>query len=322
MADWQPSATIESLRKRAELFAYIRHFFQDKGVLEVDTPVMSHCAVSDPFIDSIEVNYHEAVGLDSAPMYLQTSPEYAMKRLLAGGSGSIYQMSKVFRNGECGRRHNPEFTMLEWYQPGYDEGDLMEEVEALIKPILKLNAIERVSYSDLFQRYLGFRPENVSVRDLKSETLKYVDIQLEDEDPDTWLNLLVSHVIEPKLEEVPAIFVTEYPASQAALAKVRLNNRGEKVAARFELFIKGVELANGYHELTDYREQESRLNADQATRGLLGLPQRPLDTRLVSALESGLPDCAGVALGVDRLLMLASGERAIADVLSFDHLRA
>ena len=319
MADWQPTASIENLRKRAELFDYIRDFFKQRGVLEVDTPVMSHCAVSDPFIDSIEVNYQASVGLEIAPMYLQTSPEYAMKRLLAAGSGAIYQMGKVFRNGEHGSRHNPEFTMLEWYRPGMDDADLMGEVEALIKPVLKIDGpVERITYSDLFQKYLGFRPENTGLDELIAETRKHIDIELEDDDPDTWLNLLMSHVIEPELKALKAVFVTEYPASQAALAKVREGEQGFPVAARFELFVQGVELANGYHELTDADEQKRRLEADQEQRKNLDLPQRPLDMRLVEALKKGIPDCAGVALGVDRLLMLAVSADALADVIPFD----
>jgi len=322
MNDWQPSASIENLRKRGELFGYIRDFFKKQGVLEVDTPVMSNCAVSDPFIDSIEVAYRETVGLEGRALYLQTSPEYAMKRLLSAGSGPIYQMSKVFRNGEYGRRHNPEFTMLEWYRPGFDDADLMEEIEALIKPVLQLDQIERVTYSDLFLRYLGFRPEEVALEDLVKETRKHIDIELDDPDPDTWLNLLMSHVIEPQLEQVDAMFVMDYPQSQAALARVRENAAGTLVAARFELFVRGVELANGYYELTDSTEQKRRLEADQKQRVLLDLPQRPLDTRLVDALEAGMPDCAGVALGVDRLLMLALKEQSLADVIPFDLPRA
>jgi len=322
MSDWRPSATIENLRHRAQLFDHIRDFFKQLDVLEVDTPVMSQCAVSDPFIDSFELNYCPVVGVDEQTYYLQTSPEYAMKRLLAAGSGAIYQMSKVFRNGEYGSRHNPEFTMLEWYQPGYDDHQLMDEVEALVVPILGLKSIERITYSDLFMRYLGFRPELVGVDRLVAETKKYVDITLQDDDPDTWLNLLISHVIEPQLKKVAAIFVTEYPASQAALAKVRQNSVGEWVAARFELFVNGVELANGYHELTDPQEQQKRLQIDQTHRERLQLPQRPLDYRLVEALEAGLPDCAGVALGVDRLLMLALNAGSIAEVIPFDYSKA
>jgi len=323
MTDWQPTASIENLRKRAELFGYIREFFKQRDVLEVDTPVMSHCAVSDPFIDSIEVNYQASVGLEIAPMYLQTSPEYAMKRLLAAGSGAIYQMGKVFRNGEHGGRHNPEFTMLEWYRPGMDDADLMDEVEVLIKPVLKIyGQVERITYSDLFQKYLGFRPENTGLADLIAETRKHIDIDLKDDDPDTWLNLLMSHVIEPELKALTAVFVTEYPASQAALSRVREGKQGFPVAARFELFVRGVELANGYHELTDADEQKRRLEADQEQRKNLDLPQRPLDMRLVEALKKGIPDCAGVALGVDRLLMLAVSADALADIIPFDLTKA
>ncbi|WP_415885862.1 EF-P lysine aminoacylase EpmA [Neptuniibacter sp. QD37_6] len=322
MNDWQPSASIDNLRKRGELFGYIRDFFKQRGVLEVDTPVMSNCAVSDPFIDSIEVDYRETLGAEGRQLYLQTSPEYAMKRLLAAGSGPIYQMSKVFRNGEYGRRHNPEFTMLEWYRPGFDDTDLIDEIEALIKPVLQLDQVERITYSDLFFRYLGFRPEEVVLEDLIKETRKHIDIELDDSDPDTWLNLLMSHVIEPQLEQVDAIIVMDYPQSQAALARVRKNSAGITVAARFELFVRGVELANGYYELTDSVEQKRRLDADQKQRATLDLPQRPLDTRLVDALEVGMPDCAGVALGVDRLLMLALRESSLANVIPFDLPRA
>ncbi|WP_299180346.1 EF-P lysine aminoacylase EpmA [uncultured Neptuniibacter sp.] len=318
MTDWQPSASLNNLQKRAELLRYIREFFHQHNVLEVDTPVMSNCAVSDPFIDTLEVNYQSAVGLPVDTLYLQTSPEYAMKRLLAAGSGAIYQMGKVFRNGEYGGRHNPEFTMLEWYRPGFTDSDLMDEVEALVRPLLQCQPIERITYSDLFKRYLGFRPEAVTLNELVAETQKHIDIELEDSDPNTWLNLLMSHVIEPELVSVDALFVTDYPASQAALAKVRKNPQGQSVAARFELFVKGVELANGYHELTDWEEQKMRLESDQALRQQLGLPERPLDYRLVDALKSGMPECAGVALGVDRLLMLILSTGQISDVLPFD----
>ncbi|WP_350227779.1 amino acid--tRNA ligase-related protein [Neptuniibacter halophilus] len=226
MNSWQPSASIEMLHKRAELFSYIRDFFRQRQVLEVDTPVLSQCAVSDPFIDSIEVSYRPTLAHDAQTMYLQTSPEYAMKRLLAAGSGAIYQMGKVYRNGEYGGRHNPEFTMLEWYRPGFDDARLMDEVEALIGPLLALKSVPRVRYSDLFQRYLGFRPEEAELEQLISVTREHIDIQMDDSDPDSWLNLLMSHVIEPQLAELDAVFVTDYPASQAALAQARGCGRG------------------------------------------------------------------------------------------------
>ena len=322
MSLWQPSASVANLQKRAETLRFIRDFFYARGVMEVETPLMSAAAVSDPFIDSIEVGYSAAPNVDGEDFYLQTSPEYAMKRLLAAGSGPIYQLGKAFRNGEQGKKHNPEFTMLEWYRPGFDDQALMDEIETLLSPLLGLSGIERVTYADLFQRYLGFHPDHLSAGQLAIEARKHIDVQWEDDDRDTWLNLLMSHVIEPKLITVPALFVMEYPESQAALARVRLDAQQKPVAARFELFVRGVELANGYHELTDAEEQKCRLEADQQKRKELGLPQRPLDYRLVDALAAGMPDCAGVALGVDRLIMLMLDVESIAEVISFDFPRA
>lgn len=321
-SEWQPTADMEYLRGRADLLAQIRAFFAARGVLEVETPVMSHCAVSDPFIDSIEAHYAPYPGAQSEILYLQTSPEYAMKRLLAAGSGAIYQMGKVFRNGECGQRHNPEFTMLEWYRPGFDDLQLMDEVEALVAPLLGLERIERLTYGEVFQRYLGLDPYQATLQQLVDTTRRHVDVVMEDEARDSWLNLLMSHVIEPKLAAERAVFVYEYPGSQAALARVRDDAEGRSVAARFELFVDGMELANGYHELTDAAEQAARLAQDQQVRGTLGLPQRPLEQRLVAALSAGLPDCAGVALGVDRLVMLALNARHIDQVVSFPFSRA
>jgi len=315
--DWQPTASIENLRRRGAILAQIRSFFAERGVLEVEVPLMSHCAVSDPFIDTIETRYQPFPGADAEALYLQTSPEYALKRLLAAGSGPIYQMSKAFRNGESGRRHNPEFTMLEWYRPGLDEQQLMDEVADLVMAVLGLEQIERLTYQQVFEHYLGINPHDASVAELKALTLQHMELDLDDDDRDSWLNLLMSHVIEPKLAERSAVFVCDYPASQAALAKVREDASGRPVATRFELFVNGIELANGYHELTDAAEQARRLEADRQQRSMLGLPQRPLEQRLVGALEAGLPDCAGVALGVDRLVMLALNTESIGDVIAF-----
>lgn len=319
---WQPTAPIENLRRRGEILARIRQFFAQRDVLEVEVPLMSHCAVSDPFIDSFEVGYQPFPGADGQTLYLQTSPEYAMKRLLAAGSGAIYQMSRAFRNGECGRRHNPEFTMLEWYRPGLNDQQLMDEVAELVMPILAVERVERLTYEQVFEKYLGLNPHTASLDRLVVETRRHVDVAMDDEDRDSWLNLLMSHVIEPKLAEYGAIFICDYPASQAALSKVKTDASGRAVATRFELFVNGIELANGYHELTDAPEQARRLEADQQQRAELGLPQRPLEKRLVEALEAGLPDCAGVALGVDRLVMLALGIENIDEVIAFPFERA
>jgi len=317
---WRPNAPIHNLRARAKVLAQVRQFFAERNVLEVETPVLSHCAVSDPFIDSIEVSFGFQPGIEDERLYLQTSPEYAMKRLLAAGSGDIYSMAKVFRNGESGPRHNPEFTMLEWYRQGFDDRRLMAEVDALLRSVIPDLEVSYLSYAQLFESELGLDPHTARVEQLQRVCREHVDAPFEDDDRDTWLNLLMSHVLEPRLQG--AVFIHSYPASMAALARVREDEQERPVAARFELFVNGIELANGYHELTDAAEQSRRLRADQQQRAGLGLPQRPLDQRLVQALEAGLPDCAGVALGVDRLVMLALGVDSLSKVVSFMHARA
>lgn len=315
---WRPTATIQNLRRRAEILSQIRAFFAERQVMEVDTHLLSHCAVSDPFIDSMQVNYQSLPSGEITPMFLQTSPEYAMKRLLCAGSGPIYQLAKVFRNGESGRRHNPEFTLLEWYQTGFNLPQLMQEVEALIQLILPDQSFEYISYRDVFKRTLQLDPFTASLAELKAACREQVEASFEDEDRDTWLNLLMSHLIEPHLN---ATFVHSYPPSQAALANIAQDEYGTRVAARFEVYVRGIELANGYHELTDAQEQKRRLKADHDQRKQLGLPTYPLEMRLVHALEQGLPECAGVALGVDRLIMLALDCNQIQDVIPFsiDH---
>jgi lysyl-tRNA synthetase class 2 len=317
---WRPNAPIHNLRARARVLAQVRHFFAERNVLEVETPVLSQCAVSDPFIDSLEVSFGFRPGVEDERLYLQTSPEYAMKRLLAAGSGDIYSMAKVFRNGESGRRHNPEFTMLEWYRQGFDDRQLMAEVDALLRSVIPNLEVSYLSYAQLFESELGLDPHTASLEQLQRVCREHVDAPFEDDDRDTWLNLLMSHVLEPRLQG--AVFIHSYPASMAALAQLREDEQGRPVAARFELFVNGIELANGYHELTDAAEQERRLQADQQQRAALGLPKRPLEQRLVQALEAGLPDCAGVALGVDRLVMLALGADGLDQVVSFMHERA
>ncbi|WP_409525009.1 EF-P lysine aminoacylase EpmA [Nitrincola sp. MINF-07-Sa-05] len=317
---WEPTASIEHLRRRAAILSGIRDFFAARQVMEVDTQILSHCAVSDPFIDSIEANFN-LIGSDQMqPLYLQTSPEYAMKRLLVAGAGSIYQLGKVFRNGEVSRRHNPEFTMLEWYRIGFDHWQLMDEVEALVLSVLPDLTIRRISYRDLFLNHLDIDPHVASSAQLSRLCRAHIDAPFEDDDPDTWRNLLMSHLIEPALEE--GVCVYGFPASQAALARVERDETGIEVATRFELFVDGLELANGYYELTDAAEQARRLAADQQQRERLQLPLRPTEQRLVAALQKGLPECAGVALGVDRLVMLALGASDIAQVIPFAFDRA
>ncbi len=322
---WQPSATVPQLRQRALVLGQIRDFFRDRNLLEVDTPVMSHYGVSDPHIDSIPVAFTPDGAATSQTMWLMSSPEYAMKRLLAAGSGSIFQIAKAFRNGEAGRRHNPEFTLLEWYRVGFDLGSLMHEVADLVDRVLEPQLGQQQwrywSYRTAFKNVLKLDPHTATDAQLRECALSHIDIQMHASTPrDTWLDLLMSHCIEPALPQ--ACFIYDYPASQAALARLGVDEQGTTVARRFEVYINGVELANGYHELTDAQEQRQRFMADNQGRQSLCKPEMVADQRLIEALQSGLPDCSGVALGIERLLMLALGETDIAKVVAFHHPRA
>jgi len=319
MVDWQPTAALANIKARAELNAQIRAFFAEREVLEVETPLMCQATATDPHLHSYGVP--QAAGPD---YYLQTSPEFAMKRLLAAGSGAIYQLGKSFRFAESGRRHNPEFTMLEWYRPGFDLAELMTEVAGLVQEVIGEDAlaVERLSYREAFQRYLNVDPFQVSLDELKAHATRHISIELAYEPRDTWLDLLMSHVIEPQLGQQGMTFLYGYPPSQASLAQVTQDEQGTLVAARFELYIKGVELANGYHELIDAEEQRQRFEQDQRERGAAGEAVHPMPEHLLAALESGMPDCAGVALGVDRLLMLKVGAQHLDEVLTFPHERS
>lgn len=320
LSDWQPTAEILTLRERAKVLAQVRAFFAERGVMEVDTQCMSHAAVSDPFIDTLEVSFHAYPGADTQTLYLQSSPEYAMKRLLAADSGPIYQLGKAFRNGEVGRMHNPEFTMLEWYRPRFSSDELMDEVQALVTEVLGPQHWERLTYRELFQRFVEVDPHTASIEELQAVLAPEVDCAFTDERKDTWLELIMSHLIEPKLVE--PVMVYDFPASQAALAELRTDAHGVAVATRFELYAGGMELANGYQELRDASEQADRLQADESTREQLGAPCRPLETRLVAALQAGFPACSGVALGFDRLLMIKLGLTSIKEVIPFAFERA
>ena len=276
--------------------------------MEVETPLMCSASVTDPHILSIEVkpNY-----------FLQTSPEYAMKRLLAAGSGCIYQITKAFRQDEAGHFHNPEFTMLEWYRVGFDHHALMHEMDALLQFTLNTLPAEKKSYSELFHAHLQLDPHQASLQELRAAAVNNnVQVETEINDRDTWLQLLMSHCIEPLLGKERPCFVYDFPASQAALARIQPGN--PPVAARFEVYVQGIELANGFHELQDAQEQRARFEKNLEARKQLGQPHMPIDEFFLSALAHGLPDCAGVALGIDRLAMLAVGTQRISDVLSFD----
>ncbi|WP_111642574.1 EF-P lysine aminoacylase EpmA [Marinimicrobium alkaliphilum] len=312
---WQPSASLERLAQRAAINRQIRTFFDDRGVMEVELPVLGRAPVTDPFIEPIRAR------CNGATRYLQTSPEYAMKRLLAAGSGPIYSLGKAFRDGESGRRHNPEFTLLEWYRPGWDDTRLMDEVAELVGHLHPGVVVTRLRYRDWFVEHLGIDPHRATGAELAAVGRAHVEIDLDESDRDAWMDLLVTHVLEPRLPE-GLVLVSDYPASQAALARIVPDPTGQPVARRFEAFLNRMELANGYWELTDAEEQRQRFETDLAKREGYGLPQYPIDESLLAALTAGMPACAGVALGVDRLLMTLLKAEGIADVLSFDTERA
>ena len=313
--DWRPTASIETLRLRARVLAQIRSFFSARGVLEVETPLLAAAPVTDLHLQALSCRYHGPGADGGRELFLQTSPEFAMKRLLAAGSGPIFQICKAVRNGEAGRRHNPEFTILEWYRPDWDHHRLMDEVDELLGEVLGTRPGERLTYAEAFERYAAIDPHSTSDEALR---LRVEALGMDSTDGlrrDDLLDLILTHVIEPKLGHDQPTLIHDYPASQAALARIRPGD--PPLAERFEVFAEGVELANGYHELADPDEQRRRFEADLEARRQAGLPEVPIDDRLLAALDHGLPNCAGVALGVDRLLMLAAGTRDIADVLAF-----
>ena len=314
MALWKPTSTLETLQSRAAMLRQIRAFFEAREVLEVETPALSLAAISDPAIHSI------ATATGQQRRYLHTSPELAMKRLLAAGSGDIYQICKVFRNGESGRNHNLEFTLLEWYRLDWEAAQLQAETIALIQSLSKAPlAVKHLSYTRCFQQTLGIDPLGISVKELENlATSKSIHPGCE-LSKDAWLDLLLSMLIVPLFPEGQLTVVKDYPASQAALA--RLNDDGQ-TAARFEVFWGQTELGNGYHELADPLEQRQRFELDQKHRQASGLPVMPLDENFLDALDAGFPDCAGVALGLDRLLMKITGQDHIDAVISFPANRA
>ncbi len=314
---WQPTASIEQLRQRATLIASIRQFFAERDVMEVDTPAMSHATVTDIHLHTFQTEFVGPGYADGSKLFFMTSPEFHMKRLLAAGSGCIYQINKAFRNEENGRYHNPEFTMLEWYRVGFDHHQLMDEMDDLLQKVLQCAAADRMTYQQAFIEALGVCPLEGSMDDLKvvAGQLGLSDIAEPEHDRDTLLQLLFSVGVENKIGQVVPAFVYDFPASQAALAKI--NPEDHRVADRFEVYFKGIELANGFHELDNPKEQLARFEQDNAKRVEMGLQPQPIDHHLIAALESGLPDCAGVALGIDRLIMLALGCDHIDQVTAF-----
>jgi lysyl-tRNA synthetase class 2 len=318
-ADWRPSASLEVLQLRARLLQRARAYFEASGALEVETPVLVRAAVTDVHLESLAVHRSdgERVG------FLHTSPEYAMKRLLCAGAPDIFQVAHVFREGERGRRHNPEFTMIEWYRLGMDHFELMNDVEALLRTLLEpLRAVgptTHVTYADAFESALGVNPLEAATADIEAAAMRSgLDIPPGiASERDSLLDLAMATLVTARFPSDRITFVRDFPASQAALARV-----DGPVAARFEAFWGGLELANGFHELDDAREQALRFESDDATRRARGQPARTMDQSFLAALAAGLPPCAGVALGFDRVVMVAVGARHIDEVVAFPTERA
>lgn len=319
---WQPSAPLSHLIKRARILQKIRQFFYDRNITEVETPILSQAAVTDVHLDSFHTQYNAFPNVSQCKtLSLITSPEYHMKRLITAGIGPIYQITKCFRNEATGRYHNPEFTLLEWYRPGFEMTDMIDEVDALLKTILQCKSAERISYQDLFYQHLGYNPLTVSEKALyqKVESL-HLGFECTTSDRDNLLQFLFTFGVEPHIGQDRPIAVYGFPATQAALAEIYHDD--PRIAKRFEFYYKGVELANGFKELTCAKEQRSRFENDNQLRAVRGLPQQHLDEYFLSALDAGMPETSGVAVGVDRLIMLAMRANQLSDVLSFNVERA
>ena len=317
--DWQPSSDIQTLKRRAQLLSDVRRFFAERGVLEVETPILSQSAPTAIYLDSFSTDY-QPTGLTPKSYFLQTSPEFAMKRLLAAGCGDIYQIARVFRHGELGRLHNPEFTMLEWYRPTLTYKALMQEVDTLLQDIAGFLPAIYERYHSLFLHYLNLNLEQTDTDSLRQTALDRVSALPDDWqcDRDGWLDILMSEVIEPELaKRQQPVIVYAVPASQAQLAKLYENDLSMTVAARFEVYAGGLELANGYDECLDAAELRARFNRDNEQRRAAGKSQMPMDDRLLAGIHAGMPACTGVALGLDRLLLLITGKNNLADVISF-----
>lgn len=312
----------QRLQGRAKLYTLIRNFFSDRGVLEVETPILSAAGNTDPNIESFNAPFHGHVDAGSRERWLRTSPEYSLKRLLADGVGDCYELGRVFRNGEAGERHNPEFTMLEWYRVGWNHRQLMEEAIALVEAALALvgQRVEVVieGYRQFFLDELGLDPLHADIDELRKPLTEY-DIDPSGLTRDDWLDLLITHKLQPSFPRERITVIHDYPASQSALARIRPGN--PPLAERFELYLGPHELANGYHELNDATEQRARFERDNARRRERGLREMPIDEQLLAVLGR-MPDCAGVAMGIERLLMCMAGTDRIADVLAFPFSKA
>jgi lysyl-tRNA synthetase class 2 len=323
---WQPTLTWQNAQKRAHILQQIRKFFADRNVVEVETPALSLGTVTDVHLEALTCRYNflaDSSDEQSAPLYLQTSPEFHMKRLLAAGYGCIFQISKAFRHEAAGRFHNPEFTMLEWYRLGFDHFDLIKEIAELLKTVLHCAQPSLLTYQQLFIEYTGLDPLNATKDQLLvviTHENKLSDWLTAEQDIDILLQFIFSEIIEPNIGKDAPCFVYNFPKSQASLAKVCSND--DRVAQRFECYYQGIELVNGFNELIDPEEQLKRFQQDNEYRNELGLKETIIDKNFISALSHGLPQCAGVALGVDRLIMLALKADHIEEVISFPVDRA
>ena len=315
---WKPAADPEIIKSRAGMLETIRAFMSERNVLEVETPVLAHATVTDPNIRSLSTILQTPGSAITETLFLQSSPEFAMKRLLASGSGPIYQITRVFRDGEAGRWHNPEFTMLEWYRPGFDHQQLMDELDKLLQD-LQFSPSQRRTYAGIFMEKTGIDPHHCNTEELKSYAYIH-GLGSAAHDRNVLLDYIFSHCITPYLGIERPEFIHDYPACQAALA--RLSGTQPPVAERFELFINGMEIANGFHELSDTEEQRKRFVQDNTRRQDSGLPFCKMDEYLLAALGAGLPDCAGVAVGIDRLLMAMHNRNSISEILAFPIDRA
>lgn len=319
MTDFAPSASWKNLKLRSELLRRLREFFHDRGFLEVETPILSADVVVDRHLEP----FHATLAPDPRKpgegqrLYLQTSPEFHMKRLLAAGGEAIFQVTRAFRNGERGRLHNPEFTLVEWYRGGDDYDAGMTLLSELCVSLLETKEADRVTFREAFLRHAGVDPFAAADKHLRQACLAAADSDL---DRDALLDLLLVERVEPHLGRGRPTILCDYPPSQAALAMVR---GGEfPVAERFELYVDGIELANGYHELLDAGELRRRASEANAHRAAAGRQRLPEQSRLLAAMEHGLPDCCGCALGFDRVAMLAAGATSIDEVLAFPIERA
>ncbi len=333
--DFLPTASLEQLKNRSDILHHLRDYFYQRHYMEVETPLLSHETIVDAHLNSFVVSADDS---SRENLYLQTSPEAGMKRLLAAGARSIFQITRSFRKGEVGKLHNPEFTIVEWYQAGDKPADQMKFIEEMLQTLVRkcshktnpclLQPFQSMTYDEVFKKYFGMTVLNQETESIINQAIKknivfpmsFQSVSQTDWDRDDLLNFLLSEMIEPELGREAPMFIHGYPPSQAALAKVA--EKPVPVAERFELYYKGIELCNGYHELTDADELEKRTKAENRKRVEHGYPPLPAPEKLIQAMRSGLPDCTGVALGFDRLLMLLSGKSFLEEVIAFPFPRA